>query len=76
MDIMEMMRVAAVVQAALETTDDLGVLMSAIGCGLDYWAADRGVSAEDLENALRGLVDAAVSAHSVMGLPKKGERYE
>lgn len=76
MDIMEMMRVAAVVQAALETTDDLGILMSSIGCGLDYWAADRGVSAEELEIALKGLVSAAESAHREIGMPKKGERHE
>lgn len=57
------------VKACFDLTDDLDELMSVIGCSLDFWAADHGVGAENLESALKALLDAAVSAHATLGMP-------
>lgn len=69
MDMERMYAMASAVKACFDLTDDLDVLMSVIGCSLDFWAADHGVSAENLELALKALLDAAVSAHAVLGMP-------
>lgn len=69
MDLERMFAVANAVKACFDLTDDLDELMSVIGCSLDFWAADHGVSAENLESALKALLDASVSAHAVLGMP-------
>ena len=73
MDIMELMTAAAVIQAAFDSVDDIGILMSSIGCCLDFWAVAHGCSAEDLEKALENLVDVSKKAHSMIGMPGEEE---
>ena len=71
-----MMTTGAAILTAFEQTDDIGTLMALIGCALDYWAVKRDISAETIEDALRGLADASVAAHKAMGMPEKGEIHE
>lgn len=69
MDMERMYAMFNAIKACFDLTDDLDELMSVIGCSLDFWAADHGVSAENLESALKALLDASVSTHAVLGIP-------
>ena len=69
MDLKKMMRKSDVLFDALSSFDSLGELLSALGCTLDFWAAEHGVSAEELDSGLEGLLVAAKGAHAFMGLP-------
>ena len=66
------MYVGSIIKMAFDVTDDLTILMSAIGGVLDYWAVEHGYGAEDIEMALTALLSAAKSAHMEIGMPGKG----
>ena len=69
MDLKKMMRKNDVLFDALSSFDSLGELLSALGCTLDFWAAEHGVSAEELDSGLEYFANVAKGAHIVMGLP-------
>jgi len=54
---------------ALMNFDNIIDLVADLGCTLDYWASENGVSAMALEDALERLAVVSKWAHSGMGLP-------